>query len=66
MIYKIRDKETGKFLGKSGLSSKGRVFSNIGFVKTSVRSTGFSFPEKFEVVGFKTIEANITELKDLL
>lgn len=65
-VYKIRDKVSGKFLGKGSLSSKGRIFSNIGFIKSSVRQSGFSKPDKFEVVEFEIIEKSVTELKDLI
>jgi len=64
-IYRLRDKDTGKFYKGSGkFDTKGKIYTSIGHIKNSLGQTwGGKFPKstRYEIVTYELteIESNI-------
>lgn len=62
-VYKVRHKDSGKFLSKHGFSNVGRVFTRRGYIKTSVWN--WKFRKDFEVVEFELTELSTTDINNI-
>ena len=68
-VYKIRDKNTGKFLNKNGhqTTRAGRVYSSIGYIKTSFKGVpSMRDDNRYEVVQMELVEIKTIPITEIL